>query len=387
MREVAIIGMGQTPVGELWDQSLRDLAGEALMGALHDAGLERRPDALFVGNMLAPRVSSQAHLGALIADFMSWQGIEAATVEAACASGGAAFQAGVRAIASGMADVVAVCGVEKMTDITTSELVAGLATAADADYESVHGATFVALNALIMRRYMVEYGIPHEAFAPFSVNAHANAMTNPNAMFKMKVTAEQYRKAPIISDPINRFDSSPICDGAAAVILCPLEMAHDLSTRQPIKVLASFSVTDTITVANRKNMLMLEAARMGAQKAYQHTGLSPADIDVFELHDAFTIMAALCLEAAGFAEPGRAVDLAANGDITPGGRIPISTLGGLKGRGHPVGATGVYEIVDLVSQLRGEAGETQVPGAEIGMTQNIGGTGATIVTHILQAAG
>jgi acetyl-CoA C-acetyltransferase len=385
MREVAVIGIGQTPVGELWDQSLRDLAAEALKNAVKDAGLEQQPDALFVGNMLAPRVSSQAHLGALVADFVCWRGIEATTVEAACASGGAAFQAGVRAIASGMVDVAAVCGVEKMTDATTAELIAGLATAADAEYEGVHGATFVALNALIMRRYMLEYGVPHEAFAPFSINAHENAMTNPNAMFKMRVTPERYHSAPIISDPINRFDSSPICDGAAAVILCSLEMARDLSTRHPIRVLASYSVTDSLTVADRENMLGLDAARIGAHKAYDHTGLSPQDIDVFELHDAFTIMAALSLEAAGFAEPGRAVDLAADGEITPTGRIPISTLGGLKGRGHPVGATGVYELVDLVTQLRGEAGPTQVPGAEIGMTQNIGGTGATIVTHLLSA--
>lgn len=386
MREVAVIGIGQTPVGELWHQSLRDLAAQAIKNAIQDAGVEQRPDALYMGNMLAARVSSQAHLGALVADFAGWRGIEAVTVEAACASGGAAFQAGVRAIASGMVDLAVVCGVEKMTDATTAQLIAGLATAADAEYEGVHGTTFVALNALIMRRYMLEYNIPHTAFAPFSINAHNNAMSNPNAMFKMRITAEHYASAPLISEPINRFDSSPICDGAAAVVLCPMEMVSDLSTRHPVRVLASYTVTDSLAVANRSNMLVLEAARTGAQKAYARTGLSPQDIDVFELHDAFSIMAALSLEAAGFAQPGHAVDLAANGDITPNGRIPISTLGGLKGRGHPVGATGVYEIVDLVTQLRGEAGATQVPGAEIGMTQNIGGTGSTIVTHILSAA-
>lgn len=386
MREVAIIGIGQTPVGEWWHQGVRDLAAQAIKDALQDSGLEARPDALYIGNMLAPRISSQAHLGALVADFVSWRGIEAVTVEAACASGGAAFQAGVRAIASGAIDIAVVCGVEKMTDATTAQLIAGLATAADAEYEGVHGTTFVALNALIMRRYMLEYDIPHTAFAPFSINAHNNAMTNPNAMFKMRITPEQYYNAPLISDPINRLDSSPICDGAAAAILCPLEMAHDLSKRQPIRVLASYTVTDSIAVASRVNMLSLEAARIGAEKAYAHAGLSPQDIDVFELHDAFSIMAALSLEAAGFAAPGCGVELAANGDITPGGRIPVSTLGGLKGRGHPVGATGVYEIVDLVTQLRGEAGASQVPNAEIGMTQNIGGTGSTIVTHIMSAA-
>lgn len=385
MQDVAIIGIGQTPIGEHWRMSLRDLAAEALHKAMADAGLEQPPDALFVANMLAPRVNNQAHLGALVADFAGWRGIEASAIEAACASGGVAFQTGLRAVASGMADVVAVCGVEKMTDATTPEVTAGLATAADADYEIVHGATFVALNAMIMRRYMHEHGIPHEAFAPFSINAHDNALNNPNAMFKMKVTPEKYSSAPLIADPINRLDSSPICDGAAAVVLCPLDMAHDLSRNAPIRVLASFTATDAFNMADRASLLELRAAHSGAQKAYEKTGLRPDDIDVFELHDAFSIMAALSLEAAGFAQPGRAVDLAANGDITLGGRVPISTMGGLKGRGHPVGATGVYEIVDLVAQLRGEAGENQVKDAEIGMTQNIGGTGATVVTHILSA--
>lgn len=383
MQDVAIIGIGQTPIGELWDKSLRELAADALSGAVNDAGLEHRPDALFVANMLAPRTSSQAHLGALIADYAGWRGIEAATVEAACASGGAAFQAGVRAVASGMIDVAAVCGVEKMTDATHAEVTSALATAADADFEGVHGATFVGLNALIMQRYMYEYGISREAFAPFSINAHHNARNNPNAMYKMEVTPEKYAKAPVISDPLSLFDSSPICDGAAAVILCRMETARELSRTQPIRVLASVSATDSMTVADRTNMLVLTAAQIGAQKAYNIAGLTPHDVDVFELHDAFSIMAALSLEAAGFAEPGRGVDVAQNGDITPTGRIPISTMGGLKARGHPVGATGVYEIVDLVTQLRGEAGANQVPGAQIGMTQNIGGTGATVVTHIL----
>lgn len=383
MREVAIIGIGQTSIGEWWRKSLRDLSVEALQNAVNDAGLELPPDALFMANMLAPRVSDQAHLGALVADFAGWQGIEATTVEAACASGGAAFQAAVRAVMSGAVNVAAVCGVEKMTDAVPSVVTSGLATAADADYEVVHGATFVGLNALVMRRYMYEYDIPHEAFAPFCVNAHDNAHNNPNAMFKNRITVDQYRKAPLISEPINLLDCAPICDGAAAVIVCPLAMAHDLGSRAPVRVLASVSMTDTFSVADRANMLVLRAAQQGAQKAYEQTGLSPQDIDLFELHDAFSIMAALLLEAAGFAEMGRAVDLATNGDIHIGGCVPISTMGGLKGRGHPVGATGVYEIVDLVTQLRGEAGANQVRGAEIGMTQNVGGTGATVVTHIL----
>lgn len=384
MREVCIIGIGQTPIDEHWDISLRHMAFQALQAAVADAGIER-PDALFVGNMLAPRLNDQAQLGALIADFCGWRGIEAVTVEAACASGGAAFQAAVRAIASGAVDVAAVCGVEKMTDAGKSEVTAALATAADADYEGVHGVTFVALNALLMQRYMYEYKVPHAAFAPFSINAHRNALNNPNAMFRESITLEMYEQAPPIAPPINLYDSSPVCDGAAAVILAPLEMAHDLSKNIPVRVLASVTATDCLNLDDRRDLLALEAARISAQKAYAQAGLSPADIDLFEVHDAFTIMAALSLEAAGFAERGCATFLAADGEIALDGRIPISTMGGLKARGHPVGATGIYEIVDVVTQLRGEAGANQVKGAEIGMTQNIGGTGATVVTHILAA--
>ena len=383
MTEIAIIGIGQTPIGEWWDKGVRDLAAEALTLAVQDAGLERVPDALYVSNMMAARLSDQAHLGALVADEMGWSGIEATTIEAACASGGMAVQMAVRALASRMVDVVAVCGVEKMTDTTPANTVKALATAADADLEGLQGATFVALNALIMRRYMYEYNIPHDAFAPFVVNAHRNGLHNPNAMFKFEVTPERYRNAPTIAEPINLLDSSPICDGAAALILCRMDMAQELSQRHPIRILASASATDLMMAGKRENPLVLRAAQISASKAYAQAGLSTADIDLFELHDAFSIMAALSLEAAGFAEPGRAVEMAANGDIFPGGRLPIATMGGLKARGHPVGATGVYEIVDVVTQLRGEAGANQIANAQIGMAQNIGGTGATIVTHIL----
>ena len=383
MRDVAIIGIGQVMIGELWDKSLRMIAADALQNAVADAGLETAPEALYVSNMMAARLSNQAHLGALVADHIGWTGIEATTVEAACASGGMAFQQAIRAIASGYIDVAAVCGVEKMTDATMSQITASLATAADADFEGVHGASFVGLNALIMRRYMYEYGTPHEAFAPFAINAHANAVNNPNAMFKNKVSVEQYKRAPMVADPINLYDSSPICDGAAAVILCPLDRVADLSTRQPVRVLGSASATDTLALSDRAHMLTLGAARKSAAKAYQQAGMTPEDMDVFELHDAFSIMAVLSLEAAGFADAGCGVELGQNGDITVGGRVPICTMGGLKGRGHPVGATGVYELVDLVTQLRGEAGKNQVAGASVGMTQNIGGTGSTVVTHIL----
>ena len=383
MRDVFVLGIGQTPVGEWWDRSLRDLAADALQAAVTDAGVDL-PQALFVANMLAARISNQTQLGALIAGHVGWRGLEATTVEAACASGGVAIQAAVRAIASGVLDLVAVCGVEKMTDATGGPVTTALATAADADFEGAHGATFVALNALIMRRYMHEHRVAHEAFAPFSLNAHANAVHNPGAMFRRAITMETWRRAPIISDPVNLFDSSPVADGAAALILGSAELAR-ASGQAPLRVLASACATDSVDLASRGDLIDLHAARLSAQRACDQAGLVPGDMDVFELHDAFSIMAALSLEAAGFAKPGQATQLAADGEISPQGRIPICTLGGLKGRGHPVGATGVYQMVDLATQLRGDAGAAQVPGAAIGMAQNIGGTGATVVTHILAA--
>ncbi len=382
MRDVCIIGIGQTPIGELWDSSLRQLAYQALRAAVEDAGVER-PDALFVSNMLAARLNSQQQLGALIADFCGWRGIEAVTVEAACGSGGAAFQAAVRAVASGMVDVAAVCGVEKMTDGGKESTTSALATAADADYEAIHGLTFVALNALLMRRYMYDYNVPHSAFAPFSVNAHRNAVHNPNAMFRKPIQVEDFNRAQMIAPPINLLDASPISDGAAAAIVCPLDMARSFNGRTPVRVMASVTATDSLNLDDRHGLLALEASRLSAQRAYAMAGIAPRDVDLFELHDAFTIMSALSLEAVGFAEPGCATFLAADGEIGIEGRIPISTLGGLKARGHPVGATGVYQIVDVVTQLRGQAGKNQVKNAQIGMAQNIGGTGATVVTHIL----
>jgi len=387
LRDVYVVGIGQTPIGEWWDKGLRLLGFEALKAAVADAGVER-PDALFVGNMLAERLSSQAHLGALLADFTGWRGIEAATVEAACASGGAAFQAGVRAIASGMAETVAVLGVEKMTDgMGDGAIISGLATAADADYEVMHGVTFVALNALMMQAYMHEYKISHENFAPFSINAHKNAVNNPNAMFRKEITLDKYNHAAMISPPISLYDSSPICDGAAAVILASGDALRSLPAATPIKVLASASATDSLSLAERHNLLEAEAIKASADRAYAMAKLKPGDIDIFELHDAFSIMAALSLEGSGFAAPGRGTDIACDGEIALAGRIPVCTMGGLKARGHPVGATGVYEIVDVITQLRGAAGANQVKDAALGMAQNIGGTGATVVTHILAREG
>lgn len=385
MRSVSIIGIGQTPVGELWDRSARQLAYHAISSALADANVERA-DALFVGNMLSGSLLDQEHLGTLVADFCGLHGIEAAKVEAACASGAAALRVGAMAVASGFHDIVIVAGLEKMTDTVGKDTTAGLATAADAEYEALHGVSFVGLNALVMQRYMYEYDVPLDAFAGFSINAHRNGANNPNAMFQEAITLNEYVRAPVIATPINIMDSSPVCDGAAALILAPTEWAQRFTTghhRGAVRILGSASANDTLAVHDRRDPLFLAAAQISSQKALRQAGVALDDLDLFELHDAFTIMTALSLESNGFARRGEGWRMAQENAIGIGGRLPISTMGGLKSRGHPVGATGVYQIVECVQQLTGAAGANQVANAQLAMAQNIGGSGATIVTHIL----
>lgn len=381
--EVAIIGAGQTAVGEHWGRSLRELAVDALRAAMRDAG-SPRVESLFVGNMLAGELTGQEHLGALIADFAGLDGIEAVRVEAACGSGAAALRLGCMAVASGAAEVVAVVGVEKMTDRPGDVVTGALAMAADGDYEARQGLSFVALNALLMRRYMHEHGTSREDFAPFCINAHRNAVGNPNAMFPFPITAQDFSSAKMIADPVSLLDSSPVCDGAAALILTRAEVAR-AAGRRAVAVRASCIGTDSIALHDRADILVLQGAATSAARAYQQAGVSPADIDFFEVHDAFTIMSVLSLEAAGFAPRGGGVRLGLEGEIGLAGKIPITTMGGLKARGHPVGATGMYQLVEAVQQLRGEAGVNQVRDARLGMTQNIGGSGATVVTTILEA--
>jgi acetyl-CoA C-acetyltransferase len=381
MRDVAIIGIGQTPVGEHWEESLRHLAHDAIMAAMQDAGIQSA-DALYVGNMLSGELNGQEHLGALIADFVGLRGIEAMKVEAACGSGAAALRVGMMAVASGMSERVIVCGIEKMTDTAGNVTTSALATAADQEYEVSQGISFVGLNALLMRRYMHEYGVSKEAFAGFTVNAHRNGATNSNAMFQSPVSEAAYARAGMIAAPINLLDSSPVCDGAACVVLAPADLYR---SRAKAFILASAVAIDSLAIHDRRDPLVLDAAVISSQKAYAQARLTPADIHLFEAHDAFSIMSALSLEAAGFAPRGAGVRLAQHGEIALTGRIPISTMGGLKARGHPVGATGVYQIVEVVLQLTGQAGPNQVNGATVGMAQNIGGSGATVITHIVGA--
>ena len=381
MRKVAILGIGQTKIGEHWEKSLREIGGDAAFAAMQDAGLEK-VDALFVGNMLSPLVNGQNQLGTFFADWIGLWKHEAVKIEAACGSGAAAFRAALMSVASGDVESALVVGVEKMTDKAGRDVTAALATAADADYEVDQGISFVGINALVMRRYMYEFGWKHEDFAPFSINAHANAMHNPNARLHEKISVEKFERSSMVATPINLLDASPTGDGAAAMVIVPAERV----LRKPrILVSASAAATDTIAVHSRKDPLFLQAAYQSSKRAYEMAGVTPSDINVFELHDAFSIMAALSLEASGFAERGRGVRLALDNEISIQGRVPVCTRGGLKARGHPVGATGMYQLVEVVQQLRGECGPTQVDGAKIGMAQNIGGSGATILTHILHS--
>ncbi|MAT43165.1 MAG: acetyl-CoA acetyltransferase [Anaerolineaceae bacterium] len=383
MREVAVIGIGQTKVDEHWDLSLRELAGFAVLDAVKDAGLDQ-VDALYLGNMMSGSANHQQQLGAYIADWVGLRYAEAVKLESACSSGASAFRSALLAVASGAVDTAVAVGVEKMTDSPGAEITAELSTAADADWEVSQGISFVALNALIMKRYLYEYGWDKNDFANFSINAHANGVHNPNARFRKKISREQYEKAGMVSEPINLMDASPIGDGAAAAVLVPVEKLGSLPGYPIIKIIGSAAATDSIAVHGRKDPLWLTAAEISSKKAYQQAGVTPQDIDFFELHDAFSIMAALSLEASGFAERGQGPRLALENEIIPTGKIPIATRGGLKARGHPVGATGMYQLVEVVEQLRHTAHGTQIEGAKIGMAQNIGGSGSNIITHILK---
>ena len=384
MTDVSIIGIGQTEVGEHWGTSIRHLAWYAIEAAMDNAATTE-VDALYVGNMLAGELSRQDHLGALIADFAGLRGIDAVTVEAAEASGAAALRQAILAVKSGQVKMALAVGVEKITDQTGNAAMTALATGLDADYEAIHGLTPAGAAALMMRRYMYENGLEVADFAGFSVNAHANGANNPMAMFRNRLKAERFASGPKVATPVSLFDMAPLGDGSAAVLVTNSERAMDMVPK-PIRITGSSIRTDRLALHDRKSVIWLDAAARSAQIAMEQAGIGPDDVDVFELHDGYTILAALSLEACGFAEPGKGWQLARDGEIGRDGRIPISTFGGLKARGNPVGATGVYQIVEIAQQLRGEAGDNQVEGARIGMAQNLGGNGATAVTHVLKVA-
>ncbi|RJP53932.1 MAG: thiolase domain-containing protein [Anaerolineaceae bacterium] len=383
MTEVVIAGIGQTPVGEHWETGLRDLAFAAIQNAIKDAsGL--KPQALFAGNMLAPNLSRQAHLGVLLADYAGLNNIEAVTVEAAGASGGAALRQGYLAVASGMVDVALVVGVEKFTDQVGAGVDEALATASDSDFEAVHGMTPTAQAALLMKRYMHENNVPADGFANFALTAHANGAANKNAMFRKAIKAETYAKAEMVSDPLNIFDMAPNADGAAALVLTRRDLLPSEFNHPLVKIAGSAASSDTLALHDRKDILYFDTAQISAGKAMKQAGVVLDQVNFFEYHDAFSIYAALSLEAVGFAIKGKGWKLAQDGSIGLKGRIPCATMGGMKARGFPGGAAGVYQAVEAVTQLRGQAEANQIAGAKIGLVQSLGGPASTAVSHILQ---
>ena len=378
---VSIIGLGQTAVGEHWDASLRHLAWQAIEQALDDAATTDI-DAVYVGNMLASKSSQQDHLGALIADYSGLRGAEAVAVDAGEASGAMAMRQAVLAVMSGQVRTALVVGVEKATDQTGSDSLSAQSTSLDADYETIHGVTPAAMAGLMMRRYMHEHGASVADFANFSVNAHANGAKNPLAMFRNRLKGEKFAKAPLVADPVSLFDASPVGDGAAAIVITAQDRAMDM-VPQPVSVVGSAVATDAFALHDRANPLHLVAVSLSTQRALRQASLSIADVNLFELHDSYTIMSTLALEAMGLAQEGKGWQLAANEDVLQG-RLAMSTFGGLKARGNPLGATGVYQLVEVAHQLRGTAGDNQITEAKIGLAQNIGGTGGTAVTHLLR---
>lgn len=385
MREAFVVGVGMVPVRRRGAETVRELGREAVRAAIEDAG-PVAPTAVFVGNMLAGSLCHQRQLGALIADAVGLRGIEASVAEAACASGAAAMRSAVLAVASGAHDVVVAAGVERMTHIAGEEVTKGLATASDWDSEGGKGETFLSLNARLTREYLARHGLSDDALAPFALNAHDNASRSPHALYRAPITLEDYRASRVVAESIRLYDVSPICDGAAAVVVCSREALATLQGAPRVAVRASTVATDSVGLDGRRDRLVLDAAVASTRRAYELARIGPEDVDFFELHDAYGVMAALALEAAGFAEPGRGHVLAAEGAIRPRGAIPVATMGGLKARGHPVGATGIYQIAEAYLQLVGRAGACQLEAPRIALTQSFGGTAATVYTHVLARA-
>lgn len=382
MTRVAVIGVGQTRFGEHWERSMRDLSLEAGALALKDGNIDGKDiQALYIGNMAAGRFIGQEHLAALAADQAGLNPIPATRCEAACASGALAFRNAYLAIKSGHYDIVMAAGAEKMTDIKGTDAISTLMGAGDQEWESSVGITFTGLYALMARRHMEEFGTTREQLAMVSVNNHKNAILNPNAQFRNEITVEKVLKSPMIADPLRLLDCSPITDGASAVILVSEKFAKKFE--KPIWILGSTQASDNLALHDRNAITEMQATKASAKRAYEHSGLRPEKIDIAEVHDCFSINEILAIEDLGFCERGKGGKFVEEGKIKRDGEKPINTTGGLKAIGHPVGATGIRQISDLVKQLRGEYGPLQVKGVKTGLALNIGGSGATAIVNIL----
>ena len=382
MSEVIIAGIGATPVGEHWDLSLDNLGAKAMLAAMRDAGV-MRPQALYVGNLLASSISKQANLGTRLAENVGLTGIETFTAEAGEASGAAALRMGYLAVKSGLVESALVLGIEKYTDMVGPEVDAILAQAADSDFESTEGLTPNGLAGLLMQRYMDQYQAPCDAFAALPLLAHTNAVHNPLAMYRKAVDLAAYQRAPLVIPPLNLFDVAPYADGAAAMLLVSDSVMFRSRQKQPVRVAASSAAIDALALHDRPDPLAFEAAALSLRKALQGAGMSWEDMDLFELWDASSIYGLLALEAGGFAARGQGWRWLQESDISLKSKLPMLTMGGNKARGFPIGAAGVYQAVEAVQQLRGQAGENQVPDAHTAIIQALGGPASTAITHIL----
>jgi len=380
MRDVAIVGAGLIRFKENWDSSLRDLFVEAALKAIKDAKV-KGVDSMYIGSMSSGLFVDQEHIGPICADYLGFKNVPAVRIESACASGGIALRQGLIEVASGFSDIVLVSGVEKMTD--TEDATSALAAAADVENEVFYGATFPALYALIARAHMDKYGTTREQLASVAVKNHKNGVKNPNAQFQREINLETVLNSIMVADPLTLLQCSPISDGAAALILAPVEKARTKKNKV-VKISGSGLATDTIALHSRKDLTSLEAVKLSAERAYKMAGKKPEDIDVCEVHDCFSIAELICIEELGFVEKGKSGKFVEEGNTEIGGKIPVNTSGGLKAKGHPVGATGIGQAIEVYEQLTGNAGERQVKGAKVGLIQNMGGTGASSVVHIME---
>ena len=384
-REVAIVGIGATSFGEHWDKGLRELVAEAGFAAAGDAGIRGKDiEFILVGNMSGGMFVGQEHVAALVADFLGLSPTPAVRVEAACASGSVALRQGYLAIASGMYNLVAVGGVEKMTDVQGGWATSVLAGAMDTEWEGYFGATFPSIYAMITQRYMHEFGLTREQLAKVAVKNHYHGSLNPLAHFRKQITVEDVITSPLVADPLRLYDCSPVSDGAACVLLTSLEKAKQY-TDTPIIIDACAQASDTLALFDRRDICTIDATVEASKRAFKQAGVTHDQIDVIEVHDCFTIGEILALEDLGFCEKGKAGKMYDDDQTYIGGTLPVNPDGGLKASGHPVGATGVKQIVELTKQLRGEAEQgRQVKGAKLGLAQNVGGSGATAVVTILR---
>ena len=386
MRPVAIVGIGKTPFGAFRDRDLRSLGVEAGQKCLENAGVgPSQVEAFYLGNFAGPSFTGQNHLAPYIACAMGIEGVPATHFEAACASGGSAFFHAYSSVAAGLYDVVLVTGVEKMTSQPTPRVSEILAGAGDLAGEIKAGATFAALFAMIARRHMHQYGTTREQMAAVAVKNHANAFKNPYAHLRKMITLEQALAGKPVAEPLTIYDCSLISDGAAAVLLAPLERAPEFAG-QPVLVAGIAQTSGHVALDQREDITTFAAVRKAAEKAYRMAGVTAAEIQFAELHDCFTIAEIMAMEDVGFVRPGEGGPYVQQGATALGGARPVNSSGGLKAKGHPVGATGVGQLCDVVEQIRGAAGERQVRNHDLGLAQNLGGSGATAVVTILRAA-